>query len=231
MGYLETQWQRGRKIYGKRSWRETRRTFLHTMRSIRNKREIEALENYFASYTPDPTLLDRQVGLFELMTRYFLFKSSTPQERLEAIINHFDYLKDVFTDEAIREMYSVDPDNIYDDVSRMNRGFIVWESEDLDMVARLYYGPGQRKEGFWVNKAYTMLTSALVKVLMGNLLCGLARFKDIKMALIMLKQLLKRCLGIDQKTLLCSYYAILRSFVRSNRFMPYLMKDSMQIPI
>ena len=45
MGYLETQWQRGRKIYGKRSWRETRRTFLHTMRSIRNKREIEALEN------------------------------------------------------------------------------------------------------------------------------------------------------------------------------------------
>ncbi len=44
-----------------------------------------------------------------------------------------------------------------------------------------------------------MLTSALVKVLMGSLLCGLARFKDIKMALIMLKQLLKRCLGIDQK--------------------------------
>ena len=31
----------------------------------------------------------------------------------------------------------------------MNRGFIVWESEDLDMVARLYYGPGQRKEGFF----------------------------------------------------------------------------------
>ena len=148
MGYLQTQWQRGRKIYGKRSWRETRRTFLHTMRSIRNKREIEALENYFANYTPDLTLLDRQVGLFELMTRFFLFKSSTPQERLEAIVNHFDYLKDIFTDEAIREMYSVDPENIYDDVSRMNRGFIVWESEDLDMVARLYYGPGQRKEGF-----------------------------------------------------------------------------------
>ena len=82
------------------------------------------------------------------MTRFFLFKSSTPQERLEAIVNHFDYLKDIFTDEAIREMYSVDPDNIYDDVSRMNRGYIVWESVDLDMVARLYYGPGQRKEGF-----------------------------------------------------------------------------------
>ena len=52
--------------------------------------QIEALETYFANYTPDPTLLDRQVGLFELMTRFFLFKSSTPQERLEAIVNHFD---------------------------------------------------------------------------------------------------------------------------------------------
>ena len=142
--YIQNQWRKGRKIYGKRSWRETRRTFLHTMRSIRNKREIEDLENYFASYTPDSVLLDRQVGLYELMTRYFLFKNSTPQERLEAIINHFDYLKAVFTDEAIR----VDPDNIYDDVSRMKRGFIVWESEELDLVARLYYGPGQRKEGF-----------------------------------------------------------------------------------
>ncbi len=46
-------------------------------------------------------------------------------------------------------MYSVDPDNIYDDVSRMNRGYIVWESVDLDMVARLYYGPGQRKRRFF----------------------------------------------------------------------------------
>lgn len=54
---------------------ETRRTFLHTMRSIRNKREIEALENYFASYTPDLTLLDRQVGLFELMTRFSCLKA------------------------------------------------------------------------------------------------------------------------------------------------------------
>ena len=158
-------------------------------------------------------------------------------ERLEAIINHFDYIQNIFTDEVIRSMYSIDKDNFLDDVSRIKRGFVVWQSEELNMKAQLYYGAGQRKEGLLTLlltleiKAYTMLTSALVKVLMGSLLCGLARFKDIKMALIMLKQLLKRCLVIDQKTLLCSYYAILRSFVRSNLFMPYLMKDSMQIPI
>lgn len=145
--YIQNQWRKGRKIYGKRSWRETRRTFLHTMRSIRNKREIEDLENYFASYTPDSVLLDRQVGLYELMTRYFLFKNSTPQERLEAIINHFDYLKDVFTDEAIQSMYSVDKDNFLDDVSRIKRGLVIWQSEELNMKAQLYYGAGQRKEG------------------------------------------------------------------------------------
>ncbi|ETS92175.1 DUF535 family protein [Veillonella sp. AS16] len=145
--YIQTQWQRGRKIYDNHSWRETRRTFLHTMRSIRNKREINILEEYFSKYEPDPTLLKHQVGLFELMTRFFLFKSSTPQERLQAVIDHFDYIKSIFTDEAIREMYSVDKDNFYDDVSRMKRGFVVWESEDPDMEARLYYGAGQRKEG------------------------------------------------------------------------------------
>ena len=145
--YIQNQWAKGRKIYGKRSWRETRRTFLHTMRSIRNKREIEDLENYFASYTPDSVLLDRQVGLYELMTRYFLFKNSTPQERLEAIINHFDYIKNVFTDEAIQSMYSVDKDNFLDDVSRIKRGLVIWQSEELNMKAQLYYGAGQRKEG------------------------------------------------------------------------------------
>lgn len=147
MGYLQTQWRRGREIYGDHSWRETRRTFLHTIRSIRNKKQIEALESYFANYTPDPTLLDRQVGLFELMTRYFLFKSSTPEERLEAIINHFDFLKATFTDTFIKEMYSIDEDNIYDDVSRIKRGIVLWQSEELNMKAQLYYGAGQRKEG------------------------------------------------------------------------------------
>ena len=147
MGYLQTQWRRGREIYGDHSWRETRRTFLHTIRSVRNKKQIEALESYFSNYTPDSTLLDRQVGLFELMTRYFLFKSSTPEERLEAIINHFDFLKATFTDTFIKEMYSIDEDNIYDDVSRIKRGIVLWQSEELNMKAQLYYGAGQRKEG------------------------------------------------------------------------------------
>ena len=145
--YIQNQWAKGRKIYGKRSWRETRRVVLHTVRSMSRRQQMNRLENYFANYKPDPKLLQRQIGLYELMTRIFFYKDSTVDERLDAIINHFDYIQNVFTDEAIQSMYSVDKDNFLDDVSRIKRGLTVWQSEDLNMKAQLYYGAGQRKEG------------------------------------------------------------------------------------
>ena len=145
--YIQNQWAKGRKIYGKRSWRETRRVVLHTVRSMSRRQQMNRLENYFANYKPDPELLQRQIGLYELMTRIFLYKDSTVDERLDAIINHFDYIQNVFTDEAIQFMYSVDKDNFLDDVSRIKRGLTVWQSEELKMKAQLYYGAGQRKEG------------------------------------------------------------------------------------
>lgn len=145
--YIQNQWAKGRKIYGKRSWRETRRVVLHTARSLGRRQHMKRLENYFANYKPDPELLHRQIGLYELITRIFFFKESTANERLDAIINHFDYIQNVFTDEAIQSMYSIDKDNLLDDVSRIKRGIVVWQSEELDMKAQLYYGAGQRKEG------------------------------------------------------------------------------------
>ena len=145
--YIQNQWAKGRKIYGKRSWRETRRVVLHTARSLGRRQHMKRLENYFANYKPDPELLHRQIGLYELITRIFFYKDSTATERLDGIINHFDYIQNIFTDEAIQSMYSIDKDNLLDDVSRIKRGIVVWQSEELDMKAQLYYGAGQRKEG------------------------------------------------------------------------------------
>ena len=145
--YIQNQWAKGRKIYGKRSWRETRRVVLHTVRSMVRRQQMNRLENYFANYKSDPELLHRQIGLYELMTRIFFYKDSTATERLDGIINHFDYIQNIFTDEAIQSMYSIDKDNLLDDVSRIERGIVVWQSEELDMKAQLYYGAGQRKEG------------------------------------------------------------------------------------
>lgn len=145
--YIQNQWAKGRKIYGKRSWRETRRVVLHTARSLGRRQHMKRLENYFANYKPDPELLHRQIGLYELMTRIFFYKDSTATERLDGIINHFNYIQNIFTDEAIQSMYSIDKDNLLDDVSRIKRGIVVWKSKELDMKAQLYYGAGQRKEG------------------------------------------------------------------------------------
>ncbi len=145
--YIQNQWAKGRKIYGKRSWRETRRVVLHTARSLGRRQHMKRLENYFANYKPDPELLHRQIGLYELMTRIFFYKDSTATERLDGIINHFNYIQNIFTDEAIQSMYSIDKDNLLDDVSRIKRGIVVSKSKELDMKAQLYYGAGQRKEG------------------------------------------------------------------------------------
>lgn len=105
LGNFGKHWHIGRTIYGKRTWRETRRTFLHTMRSCRHDSTITEFENFFKSYTADPKLLQKHPSLYELMSRMFLIKNSTPQWRLEALRQHFTILQEVFTDEAIQLMY------------------------------------------------------------------------------------------------------------------------------
>ena len=69
--YIQNQWAKGRKIYGKRSWRETRRVVLHTVRSISRGQQMNRLENYFANfkpdrgnYTKDGNLITSKVGIY-----------------------------------------------------------------------------------------------------------------------------------------------------------------------
>ena len=145
LGNFGKHWHIGRTIYGKRTWRETRRTFLHTMRSCRHDSTVTEFENFFKSYTADPKLLQKHPSLYELMSRMFLIKNSTPQWRLEALRQHFTILQEVFTDEAIQLMYVDEAEFDYFD---KKRGITLWSSDELDMSAYLYYEPGQRKEGF-----------------------------------------------------------------------------------
>lgn len=142
---FEKHWQIGRIIYGKRTWRETRRTLLHAIRSYHYDSIVTEFENFFKSYTADPMLLQRHPSLYELMSRTFLIKNSTPQWRLEALRQHFTILQDVFTAKAIQLMYV---DEFEFDYFDKKRGINLWKSDELDMSAYLYYEPGQRKEGF-----------------------------------------------------------------------------------
>lgn len=144
--FWKKQWRQGRAIYGDRSWRESRRTLLHTVRSLKNKQYIENLEQYFATYTAIPDVLKHHVGFYELLTRFFLFKESAVQERLQAVQDHFDAIAALFTPEALRLMYIdylADPT-----MAESDKGIVVWHDDELQMKANLYYHAGQRKEGF-----------------------------------------------------------------------------------
>lgn len=142
--YIKKHWNIGKQIYGTHSWREFRRDVLHTTRVLRHKKEMELFESYFDSYSADPTLLKRQPGLYELMSRTFLYKGSTPKSRLKDICEHFNYLANVFTPKAIQSIY-VDEQNF--DYHDKNRGILLFSDKSLDINARLYFEPGQRKEG------------------------------------------------------------------------------------
>ena len=148
LNHLQKQKELGKQIYGDYSWREKRWVLLHTLRSIKTKKEVKELEDFFANYKAASGLLEEQVGLYELMSRIFLYRESTVKERLQAIKDHFTLLSEKMTDDSIQSMYSKDENNLLDDVTRMIRGLVIWKSDDLNMKARLYYGPGQRKEGF-----------------------------------------------------------------------------------
>ena len=110
------------------------------------------------------------------------------------------------------EMYSVDPDNIYDDVSRMNRGFIVWESETLIWWPFI----------LWTGSTKRFLTLLLTlgkqgvyhanfrfgKGFNGEPAMWIGAIQGYKDGLDNAKTVTKKMFGYRPKTLLCSYYAM-----------------------
>lgn len=147
MSFFKKQWEQGRLIYGHKSWRETRRTLLHTLRTVRDRKYVEQFNQFFADYQVLPDLLEKQPGLYEVMSRIFFYKGSTAAERLEIVKDHFEWMSRVFTPEAMALMYTINPKEDIHDIENLTRGLIIWSSDELDMKARLYFEPGQRKEG------------------------------------------------------------------------------------
>lgn len=143
--YIKGQWSNGRAIYGKKSWRETRRVILHFLRTVFHKREIMEYKDFFQNYKPDAHILDKQEGLYELMSRIFLFKESTLRERIDAVKNHFTALESVFSPETIAMLYS--PDDVKPEA--LKQGILLWQDESLHMTAHLNFMTGQRKEGLF----------------------------------------------------------------------------------
>lgn len=147
MSFFSEQWRQGRRLYGNKSWRETRRTILHTLRTVRDRKYMKQFDAFFANYEMLPDLLEKQFGLYEIMSRIFFYKESTVGERLAHVKDHFNWAARVFTKEAMQLMYTINPTQDVHAIELLTRGLVIWESDALDMKARLYFDAGQRKEG------------------------------------------------------------------------------------
>ena len=134
--YAKQQWELGKTIYRSQSWQEKRRTLVFTLRAIKNRSEMTQLQEFFDAYEVYPGLLKVQEGIWEVVTRVFLYKNSTASERTDAIIHHFSVLPDYFLESTIQQLYNPNEE-----------GIILWNSEDLALDAKLCFIPGQRKEG------------------------------------------------------------------------------------
>lgn len=138
MSFWNEQWNLGKEIYGYSNWRQKRRIFLFTTRAFKNKRQIEEFNAFFNQYEAYPNLLTVQPGLYEVLSRVFLYKNSTADERWKALKNHFVMLPNYFTKESIQGLYDLDE----------SKGISLWHNEELELEALLHFNPGQRKEGF-----------------------------------------------------------------------------------
>lgn len=135
--YIQKQWAIGRKIYGKNNWRETRRTLLHTIRSVRDRSYYEKMEKYFAEYPYVDNILQNNISFSDILGRVFLFKNSTVKERFDAVITHFDMLPRYFKKEVLQAIYT------HEEVP-----YTIWKNEELELDAELVFLTGQKKEGF-----------------------------------------------------------------------------------
>lgn len=135
--YINKQWAIGRHIYGKNSWRETRRTVLHTVRAVRDRKYYENMEKYFNEYAYVDKFLVNNLAFTDILGRVFLFKNSTVEERFNAVITHFDLLGKYFNKETITAIYT-----------HQEVPYTIWENNELELNAQLVFLTGQKKEGF-----------------------------------------------------------------------------------
>ena len=134
--YAKQQWSIGASIYGRHNFRVKWKTFIFTVRSYLNKPELDKLKAFFSTYNSTFNILEEQKDLWGVINRVCLYKNSTANERLSAIIDHFIALKNNLEDDKIDSLYS----------SKQN-GIKFWSSNDLKLESIIKFIPGQQKEG------------------------------------------------------------------------------------
>ncbi len=105
-------------------------------RILTHHKKMEELFEFFQETPLRKELSTRVPFFYEQVTRYFFYKKSSFGDRFQIVENHFSYLENRFSNEAIRKFY-------------FERGLKLWEEsyEDKNLSFLLTFDPGQRKEG------------------------------------------------------------------------------------
>lgn len=132
-------WQLSHQIYNPHKLSGRKRALTFFVRAATHRSHFERLYAFFHDCPPLRGFLETRDPHFqEVLCRVFLFKNSTVEERLTAILQHFTILRRYFRDDVIHHLYWTD------------EGYTLWQSpdKDLPLTVRLVFDTGQRKEGF-----------------------------------------------------------------------------------
>lgn len=126
----------GREIYNFDNNREVRRYIVFRMRCWLHPRRMKRLEKFFQRSGVMKEIAHVYPFVYEQPTRAFFYNRSTFDERVELLEQHMTFLS-----EHLQVQHFVD---LYSEKDKM-----LWESSDEGdrLKLRLFYHPGQRKEG------------------------------------------------------------------------------------
>lgn len=125
-----------KKIYQTEQPKELKRAVVFVLRSLSKNKQMKNLLNFFAEDNLRQDIATAHPCVFEQPTRYFFYRQSTFPERIALVKEHFLFLNDHFTEEAMGLIY-------------LQQGLKIWEDkqhpETLSLVIR--FDGGQKKEG------------------------------------------------------------------------------------
>lgn len=127
----------GHDLYNTNILKEWKRYIVFMTRCQLHKKQIGALQDFFAATTLRRAMLRQTTAFVEQTTRQFFYKDSTWDERIALVKNHVEYLEAVVDDAALEQLYA------------KGERIRVWEDTyaEQPLAMELWFHAGQRKEG------------------------------------------------------------------------------------
>ena len=127
----------GKRIYDVNNASERRRMMIFILRSLMKRKSMNEVIDFFNQTAIKKEIIEATPFFIEQVTRSFFYKNSTFIERIRLIKENFDFLTEIFSEDALRSFY----------VNR--KGVELWQEEykGEKLFFQLVFEYGQKKEG------------------------------------------------------------------------------------